>query len=85
MDQQHIITTIRNFLEEENVFQDAGEIDNNTDLIDSGVIDSLALVMLVGLFEEEFNCALEPEELVEDNFRTLDIMASLVSDRMEAA
>ena len=60
------------------------EIDNSTDLIDSGIIDSLALVMLVGLCEEQFDCNLEPEDLIEDNFRTLDIMANFIGGKMVA-
>jgi acyl carrier protein len=47
----------------------------NTDLFDSGLLDSLGLVMLISAVEEEFDCELPLDDLDLDHFRSLERIA----------
>jgi acyl carrier protein len=49
------------------------------DLIESGLIDSLALVELLVAIEREFGVSFELEELEPDNFRSVSRIAELIS------
>jgi methoxymalonate biosynthesis acyl carrier protein len=54
---------------------------DDADLIESGVIDSLALVELLFAIEREFSVSLPLDDLEIDNFRSV----SRISDVIEAA
>ena len=54
------------------------EISGNTELLRSGLIDSLDLLQLVAYIEEEFSLNLPPEALTPDNFSTPDSVSLLV-------
>jgi acyl carrier protein len=45
--------------------------DADTDLIDSGLLDSLALVMLIGAIEETFACELPLDDFDIERFRSV--------------
>jgi D-alanine--poly(phosphoribitol) ligase subunit 2 len=55
----------------------------DADLIDTGVLDSLALVELLFALEREFGVTIPLEELDIDTFRTVESIARLV-DGMRA-
>ena len=66
------------------IFREALHIDppsRNTDLFDSGVLDSLAFVELLLRLEQEFGVAVSLDDLELDNFRTIDRIASFVQER----
>ena len=44
----------------------------DTDLIESGLLDSLALVTLIAALEESFACELPLDDFNLDNFRSVD-------------
>jgi methoxymalonate biosynthesis acyl carrier protein len=50
-----------------------------TDLIESGVLDSLALVELLFALEQEFGVTIPLEELDIDSFRSVESIAGLVA------
>lgn len=68
---------IRKFIEEE-VFQDKiVNLDNDTELIRSNLMDSLSIVKLLVSLEETFNISLDDElELV--NFSSINNIAAVV-------
>ncbi|MDR1088239.1 MAG: phosphopantetheine-binding protein [Coriobacteriales bacterium] len=49
------------------------------DLVASGLLDSLAIVNVVAELEDVFGIELEPEDIVPENFHTVDDMVRLVS------
>jgi D-alanine--poly(phosphoribitol) ligase subunit 2 len=51
------------------------------DLIEGGLLDSLALVELLFEIEQRFAVDLALEELDIDNFRTLDRLAAVIADQ----
>jgi acyl carrier protein len=52
------------------------------DLIEQGVIDSLGLMKLVAFMESAFGIDVQDEDIVPENFQTLNIMASYVERKM---
>lgn len=50
-------------------------------LFHSGIIDSLGFVALITFLEETFDASLEPEDLIEDNFDSLETIANLISGK----
>jgi acyl carrier protein len=54
-----------------------GAITAETELIDEGILDSIALLELVSFLEEKFHITLPVEEFVPENFRTAAAIAAL--------
>ena len=68
------------------VLQDRGVVELNpaTNLIEAGLIDSLAIVLLVELLQERFDIEIEPEDVVAENFGTIAAIADLVATKLAA-
>lgn len=59
--------------------------DPGADLVDGGILDSLALVELLAAVELEFSIEVPLDELDLDRIRTLEGLADLVAERLAAA
>jgi D-alanine--poly(phosphoribitol) ligase subunit 2 len=57
----------------------------DADLIDAGLLDSLALVELLFAIEQELGTQIPPDRLEIDRFRTLERLAALVTECRTAA
>jgi acyl carrier protein len=57
------------------------ELDDDEDLIDSGVVDSLGIFQLVAFLEERFGVAIADAEITPDNFGTIARIERLVAGR----
>lgn len=57
----------------------ADELAGDYDLLASGVIDSLALLRVVGWISTEFELAIDDLDLSPDNFRTVDDISAFVA------
>jgi acyl carrier protein len=53
----------------------------DTNLLDLGIVDSVAIVRLLAFLEERFGVRLDGEDVVSDNFCTIEAMAALVARR----
>lgn len=47
-------------------------------LVEQGVIDSLGILRLISFIEERFDVAMEPEDLMLENFATIDAITNFV-------
>ncbi len=47
-------------------------------LVDDGILDSLSITMIISELSLEFGIAIPYEEIVSDNFNSVDAMAALV-------
>lgn len=53
---------------------DEGEIDGATDLLLTGLVDSLGVVLIVEWIEVELGRTIDPADVVLENFQTVDAM-----------
>ncbi|HEX7937576.1 MAG TPA: acyl carrier protein [Gemmatimonadaceae bacterium] len=56
----------------------------DAELLDSGVLDSLGVIELLMLIEQEFGITVAPDDLELDNFRSISAIAELVRERTGA-
>jgi acyl carrier protein len=77
--------SIRRYIQDELVYGDASvSIGDETPLCD-GIIDSIALMDLVGFLEERFGIRVDDQDLVAENFRSVAAIEQLVNRRKEGA
>ena len=55
-----------------------------SDPLSEGLLDSLAVEQLIGYIEDEFGVLFDDEELVAENFASIDKVVGLVSQKLEA-
>ena len=54
-------------------------IESDTDLLLTGLVDSLGVVMIVGWMEAELGVAIDPADVVLDNFQTVGQMVAFAA------
>jgi D-alanine--poly(phosphoribitol) ligase subunit 2 len=59
------------------------ELESRENIFSAGIIDSIGFVNLIGFVTEEFKIELEPEDLIEDNFYSLERIAQFISEKKE--
>lgn len=57
---------------------DSVDYASETNLIDDKVIDSLTLTALISELESEFNIEIDMDDIVPENFNSIDAMTELV-------
>jgi acyl carrier protein len=78
-----IIVAVRNYMQKE-LLQSEVELGDETPLIEGGHLTSLQTVQLVMFIGEQYSVEIEPEEVNEDEFRSLKTIAALVKRKLAA-
>jgi len=79
-----ISDSIKTFIATELIQDDIDDVvEDDTPLIDNGVIDSLGVMKLVAYLEETFAITVAPDDLVPENFETPKLITALVAARMK--
>ncbi len=63
---------IRDFIVENFLFGETNHFTEYTDFFEKGILDSTGIIELVGFIEQTFNVCIEDDELIIDNFSSLD-------------
>ena len=83
MESQEIEQVLRSHIQEEFMAdQPDSRLDLDTELIQEGVIDSLGIFNLVSFLMERFGIEVESEDVVIENFETLDAIKALVQSKL---
>lgn len=54
------------------------QIDNETDLINNSILDSLGLIALISIMEEDLKISLNSVDYDVNNFRTIDKLSEII-------
>ena len=57
------------------------ELESRENIFGSGIIDSIGFANLIEFITAEFKIGFEPEDLVEDNFYSLERIAQFISEK----
>lgn len=57
------------------------ELTRELSLLDSGIVDSLGVLNLVGFIEEQFGIVAQDDDLVPENFDSIDSLVRFVRER----
>ena len=76
---QQVIQTLGEYIKE----QYDAKLDKQENIFNSGIIDSLGFVNLIGFISEAFEIEFGPEDLIEDNFYSLERMAQIILQKKE--
>ncbi len=79
-----IIPTIRRFITDE-LLERHLEVSEDTPLIEGGYLTSLQTIELVSFLMQEFAVEIEPEEINEQEFRSLTSISALVQRKSASA
>ena len=80
MSQDEIKSTLRDYLTEELYFEFDTESDDS-DLFESGNIDSLGFITWIGFLEETYNIKFAPTDIRPENFRTINVITDFLVAR----
>jgi acyl carrier protein len=71
---------IREFIQDELQRPLEGVTDHDS-LLEAGVLDSVAVLQVVGFVEQRFGIAVTEDEMLPDNFESIDAIAAFVQRR----
>ncbi len=57
-------------------------IGDDDSLLETGVVDSLGIFLIVTFLEENFHVGVADDEITPENFRTLDVISRMVESKM---
>jgi acyl carrier protein len=77
----HASIQIRKFILDKFPLARKQQIKDSDPLLESGVLDSLGVLDLVSFVEQEFSVHVTDEELVPENFQTIDRIAAFVESK----
>jgi acyl carrier protein len=60
---------------------DPSQLTETTPLIDSGIIDSLGIMSLLGFLESDFSIEVSGDDLVPENFASIATITGLISQK----
>jgi acyl carrier protein len=82
MNEQDIKAVLKNYILNEFLRgEDPAALTDTTPLMTTGIIDSIAVLKVVGFLENDLNITVEPHEAVVDNLNTISDMTRLVMSK----
>jgi acyl carrier protein len=57
---------------------------NGQNLVEAGIIDSLGILMLISYIEGQFDVQVQPEDVVMENFCSIEAIKKLINQRSAA-
>jgi acyl carrier protein len=83
MPSETVTRQIRKFLVER--FPQARHLSNDDALLDKGVVDSLGILEIVAFLEQAFHMTVADEELLPENFQSVERLATFVQSKVNGA
>jgi acyl carrier protein len=73
---------LRDFIVDNFLFGDGNKLAIDTPLLENGIIDSTGVLELVAFIEENYNFTITDEELVQDNFSSLNAIDKFLKSKI---
>lgn len=81
---ESVETSIRRYVLEAFLFtEDESQLSNNASFLEEGIVDSTGVLELVMFVEETFGITVKDEEVVPENFDSVERLARFVRLRMQ--
>ena len=75
--------SIRNFVQSELVSgKEHQNLSDGDQLIETGIIDSLGIMKLIGFLEDNLSVQIDDMELIPENFSSIDSITTLVEKKL---
>lgn len=78
MDISAVQTKVRDFIVSNFYMPEESVLENESSLVDQGIIDSTGVLEVVGFLEEEFGIAIQDREMVPDNLDSVSRIVAFV-------
>ncbi len=75
------VEIIYRFIQERFSLAGSKELTQELSLLDSGIVDSLGVLDLVGFIEEQFGIVAQDDDLVSENFDSIDSLVRFIRER----
>ncbi len=77
---------IKEYIGKQFLFDDPqAVIEDDQNLIEDGIIDSLGIFTLIAFIEQQFGIKIQPEDVVLDNFQSVNTVKSLILSKQPSA
>ena len=76
---------IRQFIFEKFPLAKSRGLEDSSQLLEEGVLDSLGILELVDYLQNELSVSVEDDDLVPDNFASIDAIATFVDSKAETS
>jgi acyl carrier protein len=83
MSQQDIQKTVRDFIQQNFIFDPNMALANDESLLGAGVIDSTGVLELIGFLEEKYQIQFGDDELVAENFDTVLKITTFLQKKLD--
>ena len=74
---------IANYIKE-NTFKEADKIEDSTLIFQEGFFDSMGFVMLIDFLEEKFSVKTSDDDLIEENFESVNAISDFISRKLSS-
>lgn len=75
---------VTDFIVENFLFGDKDRLKNETLLFEEGIIDSTGVLELVSFIEENYNTSVSDEELVQENFASINSISKFLQNKLSS-
>jgi acyl carrier protein len=79
------LSTVREFVIENFLFGDSDGFKEDTSFLQSGIIDSTGILEVVSFLEENYGISIEDEELIPENFDSLNNINNFLKKKMNGS
>lgn len=76
-----MIAKIANYIKHEIANEPLEDLGEQEDLLGSGIIDSMGMIRLVSYLEQEFQVTISSEDMIVENFMTLEHILKFLSEK----
>jgi len=77
-----VLNTVQNFIVENFLFDEKGNLNEDTALLESGIIDSTGILELVNFIEETYDIKIENDELLPENMNSLNKIEQFIQRKV---